>query len=439
MRVLLWVLLGAGVIVCGATSAGVAAAMQPARIRKTATVVEPGTRPGGLTTGGLSWTDIGNKQVTGGIAHGSCRGIKAKYDDPKAWVRETLEHATYGGDVTAKAGVHYRRERDAQEVAYAALRARLPAGGQIVQRLAGGPRSPIPTGAAPKNEGAMDAGEGPAWHPEGGLYFTGRGKISRRERDGTVSVFRRPPGGANGLLFDLEGRLVSCETGARRVTRTEADGTITVLADAFEGKRFNSPNDLSIDSKGRIYFSDPRYGSRDGMELDVEGVYRIDAPGKVARVIGREVERANGVLVAPGDTHLYVADNNNNRVGGARKLWRFRLRPDGAVDTASRELVFDWQDGRGPDGVKMDSEGRLFVAAGLNRPHPPYETAEKFKGGIYILDPAGTMIDFVPIPADEVTNCTFGGADLKTLYITAGGTLWSIPVNTPGWARFPRR
>jgi gluconolactonase len=191
-----------------------------------------------------------------------------------------------------------------------------------------------------------------------------------------------------------------------------------------------------MDSQGRIYFSDPRYGKRDGMEMDVEGVYRIDAPGKVVRVLGREVERANGVLVAPGDRYLYVADNNNNNAGGARKLWRFDLRRDGVVDAHSKTLIFDWKDGRGPDGVKIDSKGKLFVAGGLTQAHPPYET-NAFKGGIYVLSPSGSLLEFIPVPVDEVTNCAFGGSDLKTLFITAGGTLWKVGVRDPG--RVPYR
>jgi len=302
--------------------------------------------------------------------------------------------------------------------------------------------SPIAPGSKPKNEGKIGAGEGPAWHPEGGLYFTGGNRITRRDRSGNVQVFREPAGGANGLLFDSKKRLVVCESRNRRITRTEPGGAITVLAESFEGHRFNSPNDLTIDSKGRIYFSDPRYGRRDDMEMRdgegrlVEGVYRIDEPGTsstgtlrvVSRVITHEVERPNGVLVSPGDEFLYVADNNNNNVGGARKLWRFRLKSDGSIDAASRKLIFDWRDARGPDGFKMDPQGRLYVAASLNKANPPFETADKFKGGVYILSPDGQLLDFVPIPVDEVTNCAFGGVDLKTLFITAGGTLWSIRV-----------
>src|SRR6266852_944982 len=124
--------------------------------------------------------------------------------------------------------------------------------------------SPVPKGAQPKNEGSIGAGEGPAWDRKGILYFTGGKVIVRRDSAGVIQVFREA-GGANGLLFDREGRLVACEGRNRRVTRTEADGSITVLADQYEGHKFNTPNDLTIDSKGRIYFSDPRYGNRDSM------------------------------------------------------------------------------------------------------------------------------------------------------------------------------
>jgi gluconolactonase len=291
---------------------------------------------------------------------------------------------------------------------------------------------PITTGA-PKFEGDMVAGEGPSWDPAtGNLYFVGGNRITRRDAAGKVEVYRSPAGGANGTLIDTEGRLLVCEAMARRVTRTERDGSITVLADHYEGKRFNSPNDVSIDSKGRVYFSDPRYGRRDNMEMTVEGIYRVDAPGKVTRIIAGEVDRPNGLLVSPGDRYLYVADNNNNNRGAARKLWRFNLRADGTIDPGSRKLIFDWRTSRGPDGFKMDRKNRLYVAAGLNKANPPSETAEPYRGGIYILSPAGKLLEFVPIPRDEVTNCTFGGPDLKTLFVTAGGSLWSIPVNTPG-------
>jgi gluconolactonase len=303
--------------------------------------------------------------------------------------------------------------------------------------------SPLIPSEKPVSHGRIGAGEGPAWDGKGNLYFTGEGRIRRRDSSGKVETIRENAG-ANGLLFDRQGRLVACDHQQRRVTRTERDGSLTVLADGYEGKKLNSPNDLTMDSKGRIYFSDPRYGNRDSMEMRdasgraIEGVYRIDAPGKITRIITHEVDRPNGLLVSPKDEYLYVADNNNNTVGGASKLWRFHLRADGSVDPATRKLIFDWGTARGPDGFKMDREGRLYVAAGRTTPKPPYETADKYKGGVYILSAEGKLIDFVAIPDDEVTNVAFGGADWKTLFITAGGNLWSLKVNTPGWQQGPR-
>jgi CubicO group peptidase (beta-lactamase class C family)/D-alanyl-D-alanine dipeptidase/sugar lactone lactonase YvrE len=297
-------------------------------------------------------------------------------------------------------------------------------------------------GAALKVE-ATGGGEGPAWHPELGILMSGNGNINQLDRQGKTHVYREKAG-TNGLLFDAKGRLLACEPVRRRVTRTELDGSITVLTDNFEGKRYNQPNDLTLDSHGRLYFSDPRYGSRDDMQLrdaegrTVEGVYRIDEGGKVTRVIGREVERANGVLVSADDRYLFVADNNNNARDGARKLWRFDLRADGSVDVASRKLLYDWGTGRGPDGLKQDRAGRLFVAGGLNKPQPPFEPAEDKKGGIYVLSQEGQLLAFLPVPRDEVTNCAFGGDDLRTLYITAGGTLYSIRTAQPGRVVWPK-
>jgi gluconolactonase len=143
------------------------------------------------------------------------------------------------------------------------------------------------------------------------------------------------------------------------------------------------------------------------------------------------VDRPNGLLVSPGDRYLYVADNNNNTEGGARKIWRFDLKKDGTIDPGSRKLIFDWHTARGPDGFKMDRQGRLYAAAGLNRPSR-FETVDEYKGGVYIISPEGKLIEFVPLPKDETTNLAFGGPDLKTLYITCGGSLYSIRVKTAG-------
>lgn len=298
--------------------------------------------------------------------------------------------------------------------------------------------SPLVRGVKPHDHGAIGAGEGPAWKG-GTLYFTDGNGINQLDLDREkASIYRRNCGAPNGLMFDPNGldrlaRLVRCESKGRRVVREEQNGGITVLAGGFNGRHFNSPNDLTMDSQHRIYFTDPRYGPRDGMEIHdakgrlVEGVYRIDAPGKVSLILGPDdVERPNGILISHGDKYLYIADNNNNTHGGSRKLLRFDLNQDGTVKPGTRKVIFDWKGCRGPDGVKVDAAGRLFVAAGVNKSNE-YETDE-FKAGCYILSPSGKLLDFVPTSPDEATNCALGGPDKRTLFITSGGHLWSVPL-----------
>ncbi|MFO0061152.1 MAG: SMP-30/gluconolactonase/LRE family protein, partial [Planctomyces sp.] len=229
-----------------------------------------------------------------------------------------------------------------------------------------------------------------------------------------------------------------CEPVRRRVSRRTTDGVTTVLAETFGGKKFNQPNDLALDSRNRLYFTDPRYGSREGMELldasgrPIEGVYRIDPDGRVVRIIAHEVDRPNGIAISADDRFLFVADNNNNDVGGARKLWRFHLQPDGQPDLATQTLIHDWKTTRGPDGMKFDVEGRLYVAAGLNQPNLPAETAEQPTAGVYVFSPEGRLQEFVRIPRDETTNCGFGGDDGRTLFVTSGGSLWSLRTRVAG-------
>lgn len=281
------------------------------------------------------------------------------------------------------------------------------------------------------------AGEGPAWHPQLGLLTSGEGHINQRTPAGSQSIWFRDAG-SNGLRFDGQGNLVICQSAQRRMARRRPDGSLQILADQYQGMKFNTPNDLAIDGQGRIYFTDPRYGDRSTIEMvdeagrQVEGVYRIDPDGTVARIITHEVDRPNGIAITSDDRYLFVADNNNNDIGGARKLWRFNLNQDGSIDAATQTLIHDWGSTRGPDGLKLDTAGRLYVAAGLNRPNLPSETADPPTAGIYVFSPQGELLEFAPILRDETTNCAFGGPDGKTLFVTAGGTLWSIRTHTPG-------
>src|ERR1700719_3459010 len=166
--------------------------------------------------------------------------------------------------------------------------------------------------------------EEPAVDAAGNVFFSdiAGNRILKMDAKGAVTTFRADSGRTNGNCFDAQGRLISCEggeqgPGRRRVVRTDVKtGKITVLTDKYDGKRYNSPNDVCVDGKGRIWFTDPRYGNRDGMELDVEGVYRIDAEGRVTRVLGQPaVQKPNGIAVAPDVSKLYLADSNDQPGG----------------------------------------------------------------------------------------------------------------------------
>jgi len=286
--------------------------------------------------------------------------------------------------------------------------------------------------------------EGPVYHPDGVLYFTdiANDRIMRLRPEtppGTVGrvaeVFRYPSGKANGLALDSQGRLIACEGGdvggRRQVTRTERDGSLTVLASHYKGKRLNSPNDLTLDQSGRIYFTDPRYGDRTDMEMSVEGVYRIDPDGSMTRII-EELERPNGIAVSPDGTTLFVVDNNNER-GGARMVWAYPLEADGSV--GEREPVHDFGSGRGGDGVCVDMGANLFVTAGLNAPNQANDGS--VPAGVYVFGPRRQLLEFFPVGEDMITNCAFGGPDGRTLFVTAGKSVLQVQRQTPGY--FPSR
>lgn len=285
--------------------------------------------------------------------------------------------------------------------------------------------------------------EGPAYHADGSVYFSDiiNNRIMKLSADGELSVFRENSGRANGNMFDQQGRLVTCEgaemgpSGGRRISRTDLEtGEVTVLTDRFEGKRYNAPNDLAIDNQGRIYFTDPRYGDRSIMEMDTEGVYRLDPNGSVTRILDQStVEQPNGIALSPDDRTLYISDHNI-RPGKNRKIWAFDLQ-DGLLPTNQR-LVYDFGVGRAGDGVRVDRQGNLWTAAGIALPKRRGESAIN-PPGIYIITPQGTLLGRIPIPEDQVTNMTFGGRNKKTLYVTAGKTLFQIPIKVSGWSVYP--
>lgn len=284
--------------------------------------------------------------------------------------------------------------------------------------------------------------EGPAADAHGDVYFTDieNNRILRLAGDGERTVFRHPSHRANGQAFDGQGRLYHCEEGGldggRRVSRTNMElGTYEIVTDRFQGARYNSPNDLCIDGRGRVYFTDPRYGDRTSMEMDGENVYRIDPDGTVVAILGQpDIERPNGVGVTQDGRLLYVVDSSN-AVGGNRKLWCLTL--DASGTPTEMEQVYDFSPGRGGDGLELDIEGNIYVAAGIANPRGAFET-EDTPAGVYVLSPNGQLIDFFSVPEDFVTNVAFGGKDGRNLYITAGKTLFMTRVQTPGQVAYPQ-
>lgn len=283
--------------------------------------------------------------------------------------------------------------------------------------------------------------EGPAAAADGSVYFSDivNNRIMRFDPERKVTeVWRQPTGRTNGLLFDAQGRLLACEgnefgpnDGNRRITRTDMrTGAVEVLTDRFEGKRYNAPNDIAALSNGFIFFTDPCYGDRATMELDHDSVYRINLDGSVTRVITQpEIQRPNGIAISPDERTLYLVDSCPV-IGGNRKIWAFDLAADGTL--SRQRVVYDFAPGRGGDGMAVDSAGNLHIAAGITRPRGPHETAD-VQPGIYRITPTGTLLDRIAIPEDVLTNVTFGGNDLRTLYITAGKTLFTARVETSGY------
>ena len=278
--------------------------------------------------------------------------------------------------------------------------------------------------------------EGPAGDREGNVYFTDiiNQRIMKLSADGVLSTYRQNSNVANGLLIDPQGRLIACEgaaferpgvklTGTPRVTRTDLKaGQVEVLADSYEGKPLIGPNDVSIDGRGRLYFT----------ELNGAAVYRIDAPGKLARILGApDVRSPNGIQVSPDDRKLYVVESNQAQ-GGPRLIRSYDLQPDGTV--RNMRILYDFSPGRSADGMSIDTQGNLYASAGMNQLRGTSETLDT-KTGVYAISPEGKLLKFIPIPEDFITNNAFGGPDMKTLYVTAGKTLYKLRSDIAGLPR----
>jgi gluconolactonase len=262
--------------------------------------------------------------------------------------------------------------------------------------------------------------EGPVWYDES-LLFTNipNSRIMRYDPDdGQVSVWREHTNQANGLMLDGNGQVNACEGGGRRMVQyAEGSETIVVCAE-FEGKRLNSPNDLAIDSKGRIWFTDPRYGDfRDDMELDHESVYRLerqeDRSWQPVRVTF-DTTAPNGLLLSPDEKVLYIAQSKK----GDGELRELRAYPVCEEDSGENgpivgpyEVLHNFYPHRAVDGMCLDSEGNIVATAGWGVSGPG--------GMIYVFAPNGRVLETHPLPCDSPTNCTFGGPELRDLYVTS--------------------
>lgn len=283
--------------------------------------------------------------------------------------------------------------------------------------------------------------EGPAWDGSG-LLFTNipNSRIMRYDaQSGAFTVFREGTNRANGLMLDKAGQLYACEggipreQGGRRIVRYEPDGSTTVICDHFEGKKFNSPNDLAIDNQGRIWFTDPRYGDdRSDMELDHESIFRADpqpdGTWNVTRVTF-DTTSPNGLLISPDQKTLYVAQSKYGD-GQKRELRAYPIRDDGSL--GDHQVLHNFYPHRGIDGMCLDTEGNIIATAGWEISGPG--------GMIYVFTPNGRVLETHPLPCNRPTNCTFGDADLRTLYVTSiEGHLLRARTNRQGLLHYPVR
>ena len=266
--------------------------------------------------------------------------------------------------------------------------------------------------------------EGPVWFAAGRYLLWSdipNNRIMRfDETDGSVSIFRDPSNNSNGNTVDRQGRLVTCEHLTRRVTRTEHDGTVTVIADTYQGKRLNSPNDVVVKSDGSIWFTDPSYGilmdyegDRATSEIGACHVYRVDPAGGI-QIVADDYVKPNGLAFSPDESTLYVADTGATHTdGGPAHIRAHSVATDGTLSGGA--VVADCSVGLF-DGFRLDRDGRIWSSAA---------------DGVHCLTPEGKLIGKIKIP-ELVGNVCFGGSKLNRLFICGTTSLYSVFLNVNG-------
>ena len=244
------------------------------------------------------------------------------------------------------------------------------------------------------------------------------------EETGGVSIFRKPSNFANGNTRDRQGRLVSCEHGCRRVIRTEYDGSITVLADSFDGKRLNSPNDVVVKSDGSVWFTDPVFGilgDYEGYKAEPEidaNVYRIDPETRKAAIVAEGVLGPNGLCFSPDEKILYIVES---RGVPNRKMLAYDVT-DGGRKIANKRILFDAGPGGTPDGMRCDVDGNLWCGWGMGSPD---------LDGVMVFTPDGKPIGRIALP-ERCANVCFGGLKRNRLFMAASQSVYALYVNTQG-------
>jgi gluconolactonase len=266
--------------------------------------------------------------------------------------------------------------------------------------------------------------EGPVWFNDGGFLLWSdipNNRMLRWVPGLGVEVYRAPANFTNGHTRDRQGRLVSCEHGGRRVTRTEPDGSLTIIADRHKGRRLNSPNDVVVKSDGTIWFTDPSYGIlsdyegyKSDMEQDGCHVYRVDPASGDIRVVADDFVKPNGLAFSPDEKILYIADSGFSHDPGApHHIRAFTVAEDGRL---TKGVVFSEVSPGVPDGIRTDMEGNVWTSC---------------KDGVICLDPSGASIGKIRVP-QVVSNLTFGGPRRNRLFLTATKSLYAVYVATTG-------
>jgi gluconolactonase len=254
--------------------------------------------------------------------------------------------------------------------------------------------------------------EGPVWSHDGFLYFSDipANRILRFVPGKGTELFREHSNGTNGNTLDMQGRLYSCEGHSRRVTRTDRAGRIAVLAERFEGKRLNAPNDIVVRKDFNVYFTDPAFGSdNDKRELTFYGVYRITPKG-VLELVAKPTGRPNGIALSPNGRILYVSNSDE------RNIRAYDLDRAG---TASNERVFVSGIEGVPDGLRTDDNGNLYLAA----------------RHLFVYSPSGKLANTIEM-AEPPSNCAFGDPDLESLYVTAGSSVYRLRLGVKGSVQY---